>query len=490
MGCETGRSQILYLSPEKLQSSGFAPQLRALNVSLIVVDEAHCISQWGYDFRPSYTRISVLREMHPDVPVLALTASATRRVTDDILTQLKFKDRRHVYTLSFNRPNISYIVRRTEDKPGMCMKILGSVAGTAIIYVRSRRRTREVAEMLQAEGINAEYYHAGLDVHAKEERQNRWKSGETRVIVATNAFGMGIDKPDVRVVIHLDIPPSLEEYYQEAGRAGRDGLHSFAVLLVSPSDKATLSRRLTEAFPEKEYIRRVYELAGNYLNIAVGDGEGHVFEFDTDRFCRIFKLSTIYVSNSLNILTRAGHITYSEEYESASRVMMLMNKHELYDLRITHETDRVLQALLRTYTGLFSDYVYVREAALAVSTHLSEQQIYDAMLALTRMHVLHYIPHRATPSITYNVRRCEPRYVSIPRSVYEERRNLMAERLDACRRFVFDDTRCRVETLLEYFGETASGPCGTCDVCRGRRTVAARHAAEIERRRIEADERS
>ncbi|MBD5229974.1 MAG: RecQ family ATP-dependent DNA helicase [Bacteroidales bacterium] len=463
--CRLNKARMLYISPEKLQSKNFGETLRLFNVSLIVVDEAHCISQWGYDFRPSYLRIASLRKMFPKVPVLALTASATPDVIDDIAARLDMKQPA-IFRRSFTRDNISYIVRDTDYKEGKILEVLGHVPGTAIVYVRSRRRTREIADFLRANGIEAAPYHAGLLPEEKHERQNAWKSGEIRVIVATNAFGMGIDKPDVRLVIHYDIPPSLEEYYQEAGRAGRDGKPAFAVLLTSRHDKATLSRRLSEAFPDKDTIRRIYELTCNFLNVAVGEGYNKLLEFNISLFCTRFHFHPRVVDPALRILSQAGYFEYSDEVTTRSRVMMLMDRHELYELELPDAADRVLQALLRTTTGIFADYEIFSEPLLARRLGLTEQTVYENMLLLSRMHVLHYVPRQTSPYILFTTSREEPQHILFPRAVYEERKVKMAERLDAVRRFAFSDEECRVATMLRYFGEEVSDTCGKCDVCR------------------------
>lgn len=463
-----GKIKLLYVSPEKLQSANFADRLRTMNVSLIVVDEAHCISQWGYDFRPSYLRIAQLRDSHPDVPILALTASATPEVADDIMQRLKFKER-NIFSLSFSRANISYIVRLTEHKEDMLKRVLAATSGSAIVYVRSRKRTREIAESLAAEGVSADFYHAGLSVEEKNEKQNCWKDGKTRVMVATNAFGMGIDKPDVRVVAHIDLPSSLEEYYQEAGRAGRDGRESFAVIIASPRDKATLSRRLSDSFPTKDYIRRIYELAGNFLNVAVGSGYNHVYEFNFTLFCDRFHLQPIVARSALMLLTHAGYIEYVDEITTRSRVMITADRRDLYDLRLDYTTENVLQLLLRTYTGLFADYVSIDEARMAYRLDISESDVYDALLLLGRMHILHYVPRKSMPYILYTTSRELPKHVNLPKAVYEDMRDRMQHRIESMKHFVFDTSECRVAGMLRYFGERNAADCDKCDVCRSRR---------------------
>lgn len=462
-----GKLRLLYVSPERLRSESFLTELRQWSVSLIVVDEAHCISQWGYDFRPSYLRIAELRDLLPGVPVLALTASATAVVRDDICRQLRFGPDHNTFSLSFHRTNLSYVVRHVDDKEAKCIDALNSVAGTAIVYVRSRTRSAEIASRLSNAGIAAEFYHAGLSPDEKTARQERWMSGQTRVMVATNAFGMGIDKPDVRTVVHIDIPPSLEEYYQEAGRAGRDGERAYALMLVRKSDKGALTRRLNEAFPEKDYIRRVYELACNFMDIPIGEGFGHTYEFDIVRFCRTFKLDAVYVRAALNLLTNAGWLEYVDEPASSARVIMTVRRDELYDNTHGLDTDAgaVLMALLRMYTGVFADYTPVNENDIARQTSLDVETVYQSLLKLSRAGILDYIPRRLLPYIYMTTARELPKRVDLPRSVYDDRRELMKQRLDAVKRFAFDDTQCRDVTLLDYFGEKDAEPCQMCDVC-------------------------
>lgn len=467
---DSGHIKILYVSPEKLQSERFLSMIRNLDISLIVVDEAHCISQWGYDFRPSYLNIDKVRNEKPGVPVLALTASATPEVVTDITDKLRFASRDNIFKLSFSRDNISYLVRHTENKEAKMVEILSKVPGSAIVYVRSRRRTLELARVLQASGISAEGYHAGLTPELKNERQNRWKTGETRVIVATNAFGMGIDKPDVRVVIHHDIPPSLEEYYQEAGRAGRDGRESFAVLLTSVPDKGVLARRLSDAFPPREYVRDLYSKACVFLNVAMGEGYETLHEFNFKLFCERFKLQPAQARSAIGLLANAGYLDFQEEYNSTSRVMMTATRQQLYDLRMSPQDDTTLRTLLRSYTGLFADYEHISESVIARRSGLTEQQTYESLLQLARMRVIHYIPRTSNPMMLLTASRIEGRHIIIPISIYETRREGMKRRLDAMSRFAFNDNGCRVNELLRYFGEEPAAPCGKCDYCRAARS--------------------
>lgn len=478
--CRLGKIKLVYISPERLQNDAFIAELRAMTVSLIVVDEAHCISQWGYDFRPSYLKVADMRAIvGEEVPILALTASATPEVTADIMRSLRFREGSRMFARSFTRENLSYIIRYADFKEDTLLRVLRATSGCAIVYVRSRRRCREIAQTLVREGISADYYHAGLDPEEKDRRQSAWKNDEVRVMVATNAFGMGIDKPDVRTVIHCDLPSSLEEYYQEAGRAGRDGRESFAVVIASPRDKATLSRRLSDSFPEKDFIRRVYELTGNFLDVAVGSGYGMLYEFNLENFCRTYSLPPVMTASALRLLTRAGYLEYIDETTSRSRLMVIMKKEELYELELTPEAEDVFQCVLRTYTGLFADYVNISELAIARSTMLSTEAVYQALLYLGRIHAIHYIPMRTTPYIYYPTSRELPKHVIMPVEVYEQQRERMRLRLEAMKSFVFDSTECRVRGMLRYFGEADAPECGKCDVCRSKK--AASTAAETRR---------
>jgi len=460
-----GRASIVYVAPEKLRRKPFVDELRGWDISLIVVDEAHCISQWGYDFRPSYLRIADLRPIFPEVPVLALTASATPDVVADIADKLGMRSP-CIHSLSFARDNISFIVRRTPHKEQMLLHVLTRTEGTAIVYVRSRRRTVELAGMLQSEGIAAEYYHAGLDPQLKATRQDAWREGITRVIVATNAFGMGIDKPDVRLVVHFDLPSTLEEYYQEAGRAGRDGLPSYAVVLLAPTDTATLRRRVSELFPPKEFVARVYELLCVHLNVAVDGGYEMLYDLDLQQFCSACHLPPRPVRSALGLLTRAGYIEYNDEAAMQARVIATVRRDEFYGLALDATTESVLMALLRNYGGIFADYVPIDEARLARAAGVSMDTFYQCMLALSRMHVLHYVPRRITPYVYFPYARVETRHIALPREIYDMRRKQAEERTEAMIAFATATSQCRVRIMLDYFGQHDAPPCGSCDVCR------------------------
>ena len=478
--CLYGNYKFLYVSPERLQSQAFMERLRQMNVSLIVVDEAHCISQWGYDFRPSFLRIAQVRKLFPNVPVLALTATATPVVVEDIQRRLAFRQP-NVFSMSFARDNLSYVVRPTEEKVAELIHILHAVPGTAIVYARSRLRTKQICDELNRAGIHADFYHAGLYVEDKEDKQNKWTSNECRVMVATNAFGMGIDKPDVRLVVHVDMPNSLEEYYQEAGRAGRDGKRSYAVLLVKHTDQRILRRHITEAFPDKDFIRSVYERVGNFLGVSLGEGFQQMYDFNFNLFCRTFDLPVLPTHNALKILTQAGYIEFVEEIETQSRVMIHARKDELYDLETTTPgADLVLQAILRIYTGLFSDYVFINEDVIAFRTGLDQETIYRSLLELTRMHILHYVPRKRTPYIIYTTSREEPKHVLIPKAVYEELRDRMTSRIEATINYAYSDTGCRELMLLSYFGESKDCECGHCDLCIDRRKRGDHEPADVQ----------
>ena len=466
--CIFGDYKFLYISPERLDTEIFRIKLRSMKVSMITVDESHCISQWGYDFRPAYLKIAEIRELLPGVPVLALTATATPEVVKDIQSRLNFREE-NVFRMSFERKNLAYIVRKTDNKTGELLHILKRIDGSAIIYVRNRRRTKEITELLMQEGITADFYHAGLDNAVKDLRQKRWQHGEIRVMVATNAFGMGIDKPDVRIVLHIDLPDSPEAYFQEAGRAGRDGLKAYAVILYAKSDKMTLHKRVADTFPEKEYILQVYEHLQYYYQMAMGDGFQCIREFNLEEFCRKFKYFPVPVDSALKILTQAGYLEYTDEQDNASRILFTIRRDELYKLReMGTEAETLIQTILRSYTGVFTDYAYISEDTLAIRTGLTRQQIYNILVTLTKRRIVDYIPHKKTPYIIYTRERLELRYLHIPASVYEERKARYEARIKAMEEYVTSESVCRSRMLLRYFGEKNEHNCKQCDVCLNR----------------------
>lgn len=463
--CIFGNYKFLYISPERLGTEIFQIKLRSMQVSLITVDESHCISQWGYDFRPAYLKIAEIRQLLPGVPVIALTATATPEVVKDIQERLQFRQE-NVFRMSFERKNLAYIVRHTEDKDGEMLHILQRVNGSSIVYTRNRRKTKEITQFLNRNHITATFYHAGLSDDTKDLRQKAWLKGEYRVMVATNAFGMGIDKPDVRLVIHADVPDSPEAYFQEAGRAGRDGLKAYAVLLFCPRDKITLKQRISDTFPEKDYIRKVYEDINFYYQMAMGDGLGCTFAFNLDEFCHNFKHFPVQTDSALKILTRAGYLEYTDEQDNASRIMFTITKEELYRIHEQNEdTEKLIRILLRTYTGLFTDYAYINEELLSNRSGLSRQQIYETLLFLTRQHILHYIPGKKTPYIIYTRERQETDRIYLSREVYEDRKESYRRRIEAMIEYAESENKCRSRMLLHYFGEKNEHNCGQCDVC-------------------------
>lgn len=463
--CIFGNYKFLYISPERLDTEIFRIKLRSMKVSMITVDESHCISQWGYDFRPAYLKISEIRNLLPGVPVLALTATATPEVVKDIQQRLAFKEE-NVFRMSFERKNLAYIVRRTEGKQEELLHILKHVDGSAIVYAHNRKRTKEYAQLLNENGITATFYHAGLSNETKDQRQKSWVKGETRVMVATNAFGMGIDKPDVRLVVHVDIPDSPEAYFQEAGRGGRDGKKAYAVLLYARSDKATLKKRITDTFPEKDYIRTVYEHLNYYYQMAMGDGLGCTREFNIDEFCRNFKHFPIQVDSALKILTRAGYLEYTDEQDNNSRLMFTLTKEELYRIHETSpETEKLINIILRSYTGVFTEYAYINEETLSLRTGMTRQQVYDTLISLTRRRILHYIPGKKTPYIIYTRERQEADRLIFTKEVYEDRKESFIRRIEAMTEYAETEDKCRSRMLLLYFGEKNEHNCGQCDVC-------------------------
>ncbi len=515
--CILGRTKLLYVSPERLGSQLFQTKLRHMRVSFITVDEAHCISQWGYDFRPAYLEISVIRTIHPDVPVLALTATATPLVVEDICRKLAKKDAPdkngqptagkgtkeglstvgkgtpddeerlngfRVFRMSFERKNLAYIVKNTPDKYNALIQLLQESGGSSIVYVRSRRHAREIAEHLTDAGLSATFYHAGLEQDVKDQRQHAWQGDQVRTMVATNAFGMGIDKPDVRIVIHYDCPDSPEAYFQEAGRAGRDGLPARAVLLYNGNDRAKLSKRINDTFPPKDYIRQVYEHLAYYYQIAVGDGYGVVHEFKIEEFCMRFHHFPIQVHSALQILQRAGYIEYTDEQDNQARVRFLIERDDLYRLQnVSPDEDRVIVSLLRNYGGLFADYGYIDEQLVAKQAGLREDQTHEILKNLSQRHLISFIPRRQVPFVRYMQRRDDAEHILLSRDIYEDRLAQYKQRIEAMLKYIETDDRCRSRLLLEYFGEATSHDCGQCDVCQAEdgtpNTDACRNASKI-----------
>jgi ATP-dependent DNA helicase RecQ len=460
-----GAVKFLYISPERIASELFQHKVRGMKVCFITVDEAHCISQWGYDFRPAYLKIVELRQLVPNVPVLALTATATPKVVDDIQDNLGFAEK-NVFRMSFERKNLRYIVRTTENKFNELVHILRSVEGPAIVYTRSRQGTVDVAQALVVEGFTALHYHAGLSNVEKDVRQRSWQEDDTRVMVATNAFGMGIDKPDVRLVIHMEAPDSIEAYFQEAGRAGRDGKCSYAVLLQDRGDNTRMLRTVSENFPELDYVRHIYDDLANFFQMPEGEGEGVTREFLLDKFCINFRRFPIQVESALRILELAGYLHYREAEENVSRVIFLVNRDDLYRQQgLTPMLDRVLNALLRHYCGLFADYVMIDEEVVAKTCGCTSREVYEQLKALTHMRVLNYIPKKCASYITYLTRRLEGRSLLFPPIVYAQRKEQYIKRIQSVIDYASRTDVCRSVYLLAYFGENDVAPCGGCDVC-------------------------
>jgi ATP-dependent DNA helicase RecQ len=456
--------KFLYVSPERLATPIFIEKIKQTKVCMIAVDESHCISQWGYDFRPSYLRIAEIRELLPDVPVLALTATATTEVVDDIQLQLQFKEK-NVFQKSFHRSNLAYVVRTAENKDENLLKILHNVKGTSVVYVRNRKRTKEIAEFLNQNGIAAENFHAGLKNETKDAKQARWMSGETRVIVSTNAFGMGIDKAEVRTVVHMDLPDSLEAYFQEAGRAGRDEQKAYAVLLYNNGDAIKMRKRVTDSFPGKEMVVKVYEALGNYFEMGVGSGLDKVFAFDIADFCTKFKLPILISYNCLKILQQAGYIELTDEQDSSSRVLFTVGKDDLYKIKQTPEQDKLIHILLRSYTGLFTDLASIHEDTLAKRLQWTREQVYEQLVGLAKERIIQYIPRKKTPYLTFVREREATERVSLTKETYDDRRDRYISRVKSVLDYAQEENICRCKMLLSYFGERDSKACGHCDSC-------------------------
>ncbi len=461
--------KFLYVSPERLATAIFITKVKQMNVSLIAVDESHCISQWGYDFRPSYLKIAEIRMHQPDVPILALTATATREVVDDIQEKLLFKEK-NVFRMSFHRSNLAYVVRTVEDKNEQLLKILNSVKGSSVVYVRNRKKTKEIADWLNEKGISAEHYHAGLNNKTKDERQNRWKSDETRVIVATNAFGMGIDKPDVRTVVHLDLPDSMEAYFQEAGRAGRDEKKAYAVLLFNNSDVVKMRKRIADSFPPKDKIKEVYDAVGNYYQVGYGSGLDRTFVFDLSDFCRSFHFPLLVAHNSIKILQQAGYLELTDEQDSSSTLMFIADKDELYKQKHSEEQEKLIHILLRSYTGLFTDMAAINEETIASRLGWTHEQIYNQLIGLSQDKIIKYIPRKKTPFLTFVHEREPIDRITLGKEAYDDRKERYVTRTKSMIEYASEENICRSLILLNYFGEKDGKSCGQCDVCLKRKS--------------------
>ncbi len=474
-----GGVTLLYVSPERLSSELFLTKLKHMNVSFITVDEAHCISQWGYDFRPSYLSIRSIREIKPKAPVLALTATATPATVDDIQEKLGFKEK-NVFKMSFERKNLAYIVRIAENKNEEMLHILNSVNGSAIVYVYSRQKTKDVAEFLEKSGISATYYHAGLEHSTRDERQTMWQEDKVRVMVATNAFGMGIDKPDVRLVIHIDCPDSIEAYFQEAGRGGRDGKKAYAVLLYNNHDKITLSKRISDNFPDKDYIKKVYEHLAYFFQIGVGSGYGHTFEFNIGKFCNNFKHFPIRLEAALKILEKAGYIEYDSNGNERTRLMFLVERDELYKLNeLSKEQNSVIIATLRCYSGLFSSYAIIDEGLIAQKAGIDKNEVYCILKELDKKRLVSFIPEKNVPRIKYTQNRVDTKEIIISKEVYDIRKELFKCRIEAINKYAENNYMCRSRQLLRYFGENKSSNCNQCDVCIDNRKMTKEDKEEL-----------
>ncbi|GHT35220.1 ATP-dependent DNA helicase RecQ [Bacteroidia bacterium] len=464
--CILGGYKFLYVSPERLATEIFLTKLKQMTVSFLVVDEAHCISQWGYDFRPPYLRIAEIRKLLPEnTPVLALTATATPEVVNDIQEKLQFR-KKNVFQKSFERKNLAYVVKTVDDKPRFLLSVLNGVPGSAIVYVRDRQKTKEIAQFLSQNEITADFFHAGLSNEAKDRKQEAWKKGACRVMVATNAFGMGIDKPDVRLVVHIDLPDSLEAYFQEAGRAGRDEQKAYAVLLFSKADSAKLKKRIFDSFPEKDRIRRTYEALGNYFQVAEGYGLDAVYDFNLAGFCSVFRFPILPTYSALKILQNAGYIELTEEQDNASRLIFTVHRDELYKIRLNSPAfDNIINLVLRLYTGLFTDFSRIDEGEIALRLKMPRQEVYESLKELSKRGIVKYIPAKKTPFIVFTQERQDHEKISIGKAVYEKRKERFEKRIASVLEYAESENICRNKMLLAYFGEKNAKNCGVCDVC-------------------------
>ena len=462
--CQFGHVKFLYVSPERLESERFRNRLRFLPIAMIAVDEAHCISQWGYDFRPSYLKIADIRELFPNAPVLALTATATPEVVEDIQEKLLFREK-NVFRQSFVRSNLSYVVRPCESKPDMLLHILQSVPGSSVVYVRNRQKTREISEFLNKARISADFFHAGLMNADKDAKMQAWKNDQTRVMVATNAFGMGIDKADVRTVIHIDLPDTIEAYFQEAGRAGRDGKHAYAVLLYHDSDHAKIQKRIADSFPPRDFLKRVYEAVGDYYEVAIGFGAERRFSFSLTEFCKEKKLPILPTFSAITLIAQAGYWDFSEEQETPARVQIRVTREQLYKETICEDEEFLLNYLLRNYTGLFTNLVIFHPDAICTQLHCSPDDLHQRLVSLAQNGIITYVPKRKTPFLTYMQDRLPLELLAISEEQLEKKQQRYQQKLMAMLEYAQQSTFCRQQVLVGYFGETTEASCGCCDVC-------------------------
>lgn len=480
-----GNYKFLYVSPERLRSEIFRVRLEKMNVSYLVVDEAHCISEWGYDFRPDYLLINEIMSITGPVPVIALTATATQKVADDIIDKLGFR-KPNIIKSSFKRDNLSYIVRHCEDKYGQLLRVVKGVRGSGIVYVRERKRAEEIAHFLKAQGISADSYHAGYSTDLRSQKQDDWKNGITDIIVSTNAFGMGIDKADVRFVCHFDLPESIEAYFQEAGRAGRDGVRSYAVLLWNSSDTKRLRQVIGSSFPDLDYVKDVYQKLYKFFNYTFGEGKGDAVRFNISEFALRYKMHAGSVYYAIKYLESEGYIELTEELDNPSRVMFKVNRDELYLVQLKNESlDSFIKSILRLYTGLFSEYVAIDEEYIARIIRNSRAAVVSMLIRLSGMGIMNYIPGAKSPLLIFNEERLEEKGIYLSLDKYNSKKEMHMGRADAVISYVSDENRCRSQYLLAYFGEHNSEECGECDVCIENRKTDGK-SKEIERQIIES----
>ena len=463
--CVYGDVKFLYVAPERLATEAFRLRVQRMNVSLLAVDEAHCISQWGYDFRPSYLRIAEIRKLIPDTPVLALTASATDLVAKDIMSHLGF-EKPNIIRSSFARPNLSYAVRHTDDKNEQLLRIINNVQGSGIVYMRSREGCEQLCELLGNQGISASYYHAGLPHAERAMRQEEWTSGRTRIMVATNAFGMGIDKADVRVVVHYTMSDSLESYYQEAGRAGRDGKRSYAVLLVASDDKSKITKRFEQEFPSLETIKSVYEKVCDFVQMAVGDGLYASMPLNLHEFCRREKIYIGTVMAVMNLLEQNGYMTLTEEMENPAKVMFCVSRDDLYKIRVDRiDLDHIIRTILRLYNGIFTEFRAIDERQIAAISGYTEEKVKELLKRMWQMRIIRYIPANSSPMLFFNEERLPTNDLYIAPETYHHRKELMQERFENMVSYSMQQTECRSVVIQRYFGDQEATPCGVCDIC-------------------------